>query len=117
MGTVLERPHVRVVSQFGLISEIGTDPISALSRPLIWIVMRTRSAVERAIDDLARDRVLEYISIARRGGRSVITLVDVSEETALDPGTVEAVMAQLESGSDAPVRRAAADQLRWHIRR
>ena len=79
--------------------------------------MRSRSAVERAIDDLARDRVLEYIRIARRGGRSVITLVDISEETALDPATVEAVMMQLETGPDAPVRQAAADQLRWHIRR
>lgn len=101
----------------GPISEIGTDPISALSWPLFGVAMRSRSAVEKAIDDLARDRVLEYISIACRGGRSVITLVDISEETALDPGTVEAVMAQLESGSDAPVRRATADQLRWHIRR
>jgi hypothetical protein len=79
--------------------------------------MRSRSAVEQAIDDLARDRILEYISIARRGGRSVLTLVDISEETALDPGTVESVMTQLENGPDAPVRRATADQLRWHIRR
>ena len=79
--------------------------------------MRSRSAVERAIDDLARDRVLEYLRIVSRNGQSVVTLVDVSEETALDPGTVEAVMAQLESGPDSPVRQAAADQLRWHIRR
>jgi hypothetical protein len=78
--------------------------------------MRSRSAVEQAIDDLARDRVLEYISIARKGGQSVVTLVDISEETALDPGTVESVLIQLENGPDAPVRRATADQLRWHIR-
>jgi hypothetical protein len=78
--------------------------------------MRSKSAVEQAIDDLARDRVLEYISIARKGGQSVVTLVDISEETALDPGTVESVLIQLENGPDAPVRRATADQLRWHIR-
>lgn len=79
--------------------------------------MRSRSTVEKAIDDLARDRVLEYIRIASRGGQSVVTLVDISEETALDPGTVESVMTKLESGPDAPVRRATADQLRWHIQR
>jgi len=78
--------------------------------------MRTKSAVETAINDLARDRVLEYIRTERRTGRSVVTLVDVSEETALAPGTVEAVMTQFEMEADAPVRRAAADQLCWHIR-
>jgi hypothetical protein len=46
----------------------------------------------------------------------VVTLVDVSEETALDPETVEVVMRQLERSADAPVRRATADQIRWHIR-
>ena len=79
--------------------------------------MRSRSTVEKAIDNLARKRVLEYLRTARRGGRFVVTLVDVSEETALDPDTVETVMAQLENEPDASVRRATADQLRWHIRR
>ena len=78
--------------------------------------MHSRSEIETAIGNLARNRVLEYIRVQRRGGRSVITLVDVSEETALDPETVEAVMTQLERSADAPVRRATADQLRWHIR-
>ena len=79
--------------------------------------MRSRSTVEKAIDDLARDRVLEYIRVASRGGQPVVTLVDISEETALDPSTVDAVMAQLETEPDVLIRRAAADQLRWHLRR
>ena len=79
--------------------------------------MHSRSTVEKAIDNLARNRVLEYLRVVRRGGRSVVTLVDISEETALDPGTVEAVMSQLETEPEASVRRATADQLRWHIRR
>lgn len=79
--------------------------------------MRSRSTLEKAIDNLARKRVLEHLRVARRGGRSVVTLVDISEETALDPETVETVMTQLEAESDAAVRRATADQLRWHIRR
>lgn len=79
--------------------------------------MRSRSTVEKAIDNLARNRVLEYLRVVRRGGRSVVTLVDISEETALDPGTVEAVMSQLETEPEASVRRATADQLRWHVRR
>lgn len=76
--------------------------------------MRSRLAVEKVIDDLARGRVLKYIRGASRGGQSVVTLVDILEETALDPGTVKAVMAQLESGPGAPVRPGAADQLRRH---
>lgn len=79
--------------------------------------MRSRSTVEKAIDNLARKRVLEYLRTVRRGGRSVVTLVDISEETALDPDTVEAVMVQLENEPDASVRRATVDQLRWHVRR
>ncbi|MEF8826254.1 MAG: hypothetical protein V5A27_07935 [Halapricum sp.] len=78
--------------------------------------MRTESAVGTGINELARDRVIEYIQTELRAGRSVVTLVDVSEETALAPGTVEAVMTQLETDVDVPVRRATADQLRWHIR-
>lgn len=79
--------------------------------------MRSRSTVEKAIDNLARKRVQEYLRVERRGGRAVVTLVDISQETALDPETVEAVMKQFEIETDAPVRRATADQLRWHIRR
>jgi DNA-binding MarR family transcriptional regulator len=79
--------------------------------------MRSRSEIETAIGNLARTRVLEYIRVQRRGGRSVVTLVDIAEETALDPETVEAVMRQLERSADVPVRRATADQIRWHIRR
>jgi hypothetical protein len=78
--------------------------------------MRSRSEFETAISNLARTRVVEYIRGQRRGGRSVVTLVDVSEETALDPETVEVVMRQLERSADAPVRRATTDQIRWHIR-
>jgi hypothetical protein len=79
--------------------------------------MRSRSTLEKAIDNLARKRVLEYLRVARRDGRSVVTLVDISEETALDPETVETVMTQLETEPDVVVRRATADQLRWHVRR
>lgn len=79
--------------------------------------MRSRSTIEKAIDNLAQRRVHEFLRVSRRSGRSVVTLVDISEETALDPDTVDAVMTQLEAEPDAPVRRATADQLRWHIRR
>jgi predicted ATPase len=79
--------------------------------------MHPRTEVETAIGNLARNRVLEYLRAERRGGRSVVTLVDISEETALDPEAVESVMIQLEDMTDTPVRRASTDQLRWHIRR
>jgi hypothetical protein len=78
--------------------------------------MHPQSEVEAAINPLALDRVIESILSARQAGRSVVTLVDVTEETALAPGTVEAVMTQLETDAETPVRRATADQLRWHIR-
>jgi len=79
--------------------------------------MQSRPELGEAIDTLAKERVLEYLRAERRGGRSVVTLVDISEETALNPGTVEAVMTQFENRTDAPVKRATTDQLRWHIRR
>ena len=79
--------------------------------------MHSRTEVEAAIGNLARNRVLEYLRAERRGGRSVVTLVDISEETAIDPEAVESVMIQLEDMTDTPVRRASTDQLRWHIRR
>lgn len=79
--------------------------------------MHSRSEIETAIGDLARSRVLEYVQTERKAGRSVVTLVDLTEETALAPGTVEAVMTQLEADVEVPVRRATTDQLRWHIRR
>ena len=78
--------------------------------------MHSRSETKTAFSTLARERVLEYLRTERDAGRSVVTLVEVTEDTALDPGTVEAVMNQLETDVDAPVRRATADQLRWHIR-
>lgn len=79
--------------------------------------MHSGSEIETGISDLARNRVLEYLQTERQAVRSVVTLVDVTEETALAPEAVEAVMMQLEKDVEVPVRRATADQLRWHIRR
>lgn len=97
-----------------MVSEIGIDPISVLWGLPSPVSHAHLSEVETAINHLARDRVLKYI--LSQAGWSVVTLVDVTEETALVPGMVKAVMTQLEIDAEMLVRRATADQLRWHIR-
>lgn len=73
-------------------------------------------AVTRAVVDLARDRVVDYLRAERRAGRTVVTLVDLSQATALDPRTVEAVMELLAGDPGHAVRRSATDPLRWYLR-
>lgn len=73
-------------------------------------------AVARAVVDLARDRVVDHLRAERRAGRTVVTLVELSQATALDPRTVEAVMELLADDSKYAVRRSVTDPLRWYLR-
>ena len=72
-------------------------------------------AVAEAVVDLARDRLTEQLRTERRAGRTVVTLVELSQATSLDPRTVEAVMARLERDPERTVRRSVTDPLRWYL--
>lgn len=72
-------------------------------------------AVVGAVVDLARDRVTDHLRAERRAGRTVVTLVGLSQATSLDPRTVEAVMALLDSDPERTVRQSATDPLRWYL--
>lgn len=71
--------------------------------------------VAEAVVDLARDRLVEHLRTERRAGRTVVTLVELSQATSLDPRTVEAVMERLECDPERTVRRSVADPLRWYL--
>ena len=64
----------------------------------------------------ATDTVLEHLRAERRAGRTVLTLVELSQATALDPGTAESVMDGLVADPERGVRRSTADPTRWHLR-
>jgi hypothetical protein len=71
--------------------------------------------VVAAVVDLARDRLTDHLRAERRAGRTVLTLVEVSQVTALDPRTVEAVMERLVEDPEYPVRRSTTDPHRWYL--
>ena len=73
------------------------------------------SAVGAAVVDLARERVVEHLHTERRAGRTVLTLVELSRATALDPRTVEAVMERLVDDPERRVERSPTDPLRWYL--
>ena len=73
------------------------------------------SDVGAAVVDLARERVTEHLRTERRAGRRVLTLVELSQATALDPRTVEAVMERLVDDPERRVERSPTDPLRWYL--
>jgi hypothetical protein len=48
---------------------------------------------------------------------TVVTLVELSQATALDPHTAETVMESLADDPDRAVRQSTADPLRWYLRK
>jgi hypothetical protein len=73
-------------------------------------------SVAGAVSDHAQERVADHLRAERRAGRTVVTLVELSQATALDPHTAEAVMESLADAPDRAVRRSTADPLRWYLR-
>jgi hypothetical protein len=68
-----------------------------------------------AAADPARDRLAEHLDAERRAGRTVLTLVELSRATSLDPRTVERVMERLAADPRSGVRRSPAARLRWYL--
>lgn len=79
---------------------------------------KTRSAIERRIERLAVDRILEFLHRSKGHGRLVYPLAELSEETALSPTTVESVMTLLEDEGPYTVRRQGerSGEIRWLVR-
>jgi hypothetical protein len=75
-----------------------------------------KHTIAAAVADLARERVTDHLREERRAGRTVVTLVELTQATSLDPRTAEAVMERLAGDPDRAVRRSTADPLRWYLR-
>lgn len=80
--------------------------------------MATTTDLERDVAEPAVERVLEYLNATKNDGRLVYPLVELSRETALDPGTVESVMVLLERTGPYTVSRQGGQtgELRWLVR-
>lgn len=80
--------------------------------------MATTAELERTIEDLAIERVLEYLYMTKKNGRLVYPLVEIARETALDPATAESVMALLEETGPYTVSRQGghSGETRWLVR-
>jgi DNA-binding MarR family transcriptional regulator len=78
----------------------------------------SRSAIERRIETLAVDRVLEFLHRSKKDGRLVYPLAEISEATALSPTTVESVLTLLEEEGPYTVRRQGegSGEIRWLVR-
>lgn len=70
----------------------------------------------RTIAQLARDRVATQPERELDKGQAVITLTELSEATALDPTTAEAVMVNLAEAEEFSIRRCLGGEIRWVIR-
>lgn len=80
--------------------------------------MATTPDLEGDVEEPAVERVLDYLHATRPDGRLVYPLVELSRETALDPGTVEAAMGFLERAGPYTVSRQGGQtgELRWLVR-
>jgi hypothetical protein len=78
----------------------------------------SRSAIERRIETLAVNRLLEFLHRSKKGCRLVYPLAELSEATALSPTTVESVMTLLEDEGPYTVRPQGegSGEIRWLVR-
>ena len=99
-------------------SETGNHPDSVITPRVVAAGMTSNPdrALAGAVVDLARERVADHLREERRAGRTVVTLVELSQATALDPHTAEAAMESLADDPDRAVRRSTADPHRWYLR-
>jgi hypothetical protein len=69
-------------------------------------------------EEQARDCIVSYLNQAKDNGRLVFPLVEITEETALPPDTVQTIMTQLEGEGPFCVRRQGghAGETRWLVR-
>lgn len=77
--------------------------------------MATQQSVRRGIEQTATSRVLEHLHREYRNGSRVFPLMELSEATAIDPGTVESVMGQLEETGPFDVQLLDHGEIRWRI--
>ena len=61
-----------------------------MMRTVLSVCMATTSPVGRSIQQAAIDRLRRHLT--RHDDQRVFTLVEVAEETAMDPNTVESAM-------------------------
>ncbi|QLD90386.1 hypothetical protein HWV07_15620 [Natronomonas salina] len=77
--------------------------------------MATRRPVQRGIEQAAISRVLEYLHREHEKGLVIIPLVELSEATAIDPETAEAVMRRLEQTGPFDVEPIEYGEIRWRV--
>lgn len=82
--------------------------------------MEPTTPLERDLryEERATDLVVRYLADTKDEGRLVYPLVEIAEETALDPTTAEAVMTRLQGEGPFTVRRQGghSGETRWLVR-
>lgn len=77
--------------------------------------MAVKQPVHQGIEQVAIGRVLEWIHRQHRDGRRIFTLVEISQETAIDLNTAEEVMETLEGTGPYDVIPLEYGETRWRV--
>lgn len=78
--------------------------------------MGQTSQVPQTIEQIAQNRVAKHLCREIGNGQAVVTLPELSGETALDPNTAEVVMERLEQTDRFSVHRCNGGEIRWIVR-
>lgn len=93
----------------------GNHPPAPMILSLLQSGMGQSARVSRTIAQIACDRVASHLERELDRGQAVITLAELSEETALNPTTAEAVMERLEDSDQFSIRRCGGGEIRWVV--
>ena len=77
--------------------------------------MATREPIHQSIEQAAISRVLDHLHREREKGIAIIPLVELSEATAIDPATAEAVMRRLEQTGPFDVEPIEYGEISWRV--
>lgn len=98
----------------------GTATVLLVPSPALVPRMEPDSSIEQAFRyvEYATDEIVQYLTKTKKEGRLVYPLVELAEETALDPRTTEVVMTRLGSEEPFMVRRRGgrSGETRWLFR-
>lgn len=98
----------------------GTATILLVPSPALAPRMEPDSPIEQALryEEYATDEIIQCLTKTKKEGRLVYPLVELAEETPLDPGMTEAVMTRLEGEGPFMVRRQGgrSGETRWLFR-
>lgn len=79
--------------------------------------VQSKAELRRGIVLAAYHRVADHLDKRITRGERVVTLAELSEATALDPGTAESVMNELVGDRDGECRRVRSGETRWYLNR